>query len=468
MIHPHRRRATRLLAASLATATASVALVAGGATVAHAATVADDALTQAADPSGVVAIAVLENDLDAVAVAAVTQPAVGSVAIVGSTLELTYPSTFYGDAVFAYTATDAEGGTADATVRVTITNAAPVLGDDEAVTATEPIAIDVLANDADPNGDALAITATSVAPEQGRVVVDDAGTADPSDDVVVFSPATTFVGLASVTYEVTDARGTTATAVVAVTVGGPDPVLEYDVVRTPIGVPVVVDALGNDVDPLGRTLSYDSFGVDELTYGRLDLDDGGTPADAADDVLVFTPAPGFVGVLGFRYVAATPQGGRFVGFGAIEVYSPSPTMRDDHVSTPYGTAVTVDALANDEDPSGGTPSIVSVQADDAQGTAEIVDGQVRFTPSEGFVGRALMTYHIVTAGGQPGAAVIAVTVEQGPTAGGNDGAGPGDASSLLPSRLPETGTPALGAIGIAVATLLTVLGAWLLGRRRLG
>lgn len=467
MTHPHRRRAARLLAASLATTTASVALVAGGATAAHAATVADDAIAQPADASGVVAVSVLDNDLDAVAIASVTQPAVGSVAIVGSTLELTYPATFFGDAVFAYTATDAEGGTAEAAVRVTITNAAPVLGDDEGATATDPVAIDVLANDADPNGDALTITAVSVAPEQGTAVVDDAGTADPSDDGVVFTPASTFAGDATIAYQVTDTRGASASAQIVVPVLGPDPILVDDYARTPVGVPVVIDALGNDLDPLGRTLSYDSFMTDELTYGQLELDDGRTPADASDDVLVFTPAPGFVGALGFRYIAATPQGARFVGFGVVDVYSASPVMHDDHASTPYGTPVTIDALANDVDPSGAA-RIVSTQVDETQGTAELVDGQVRFTPREGFVGRTLITYHIVTGDGHPGAAVIAVTVEA-PVSIGTDGAGPElGPAALLPSRLPETGTPTAGVLGAVLAMLLTASGLWLLTRRRLG
>jgi LPXTG-motif cell wall-anchored protein len=461
---PPRPHSHRTLAAILATTTTSLGLLIVGPTAAHAVTVSDDVLVQAADASGLVVVDVLANDADAVSIASVTQPGVGSATIAGATVQVAYPATFAGDVAFAYTAVDGEGVAAEATVRVTITNDAPVAADDTGATATEPVRIDVLANDVDPNGDALTITAVDVAVAQGEAWIEPAGTTAATRDVVVFAPAATFAGDATITYEVADSRGATASAAIAVPVLGPDPYLEYDVVQTVQGRPVVVDAFANDVDPLGRTLTYDSWAVDELTYGDLALDDRGTPADASDDVLVFTPEPGFVGVMGFRYIAATPQGARFVGFGQITVLAPHPVTQEDHATTAYGTPVVVDVLANDADPFGEGLTIVAVQADASQGTATIVDGRVRFVPLDGFVGRTLVTYHVVNAEGYPAAQVVAITVAPPVTAAVVDAA-PGAAAGQ--GRLPETGTGVVGPVVASLALLLMAAGALLLVRRRL-
>ncbi len=76
-----------------------------------------------------------------------------------------------------------------------------------------PLDIPVLANDSDPNGDALRIT-TVTQPAGGASV----GTVTISGSMVKFTPAPGFAGAATFTYTVTDNKGGFATASVTVTI----------------------------------------------------------------------------------------------------------------------------------------------------------------------------------------------------------------------------------------------------------
>ena len=70
-----------------------------------------------------------------------------------------------------------------------------------------PVGIDVLANDSDPDGDLLAITAVTQG-ANGKVII-------TFDKRVIYAPAFNFVGADSFTYSISDGRGGTASATVA-------------------------------------------------------------------------------------------------------------------------------------------------------------------------------------------------------------------------------------------------------------
>jgi hypothetical protein len=135
-----------------------------------------------------------------------------------------------GTASFGFTATPGGGAAVPANLVVTTGPATgtgtgtgggptdhPPNAVDDAATATEglPVAVDVLANDTDPDGDPL----TAASFTQGR---NGAVTADPaSPGVLTYTPKAGFTGSDSFTYAVSDGRGDTATAAVAVTVVAP-------------------------------------------------------------------------------------------------------------------------------------------------------------------------------------------------------------------------------------------------------
>ena len=69
---------------------------------------------------------------------------------------------------------------------------------------------------------------------------------------------------------------------------------------------VAIDVLSNDTDPDGDRIQLVSF--DSPTNGTLRLLDRGTPDDTTDDLLVYRPNPGFLGIDSFRYSISDGNG----------------------------------------------------------------------------------------------------------------------------------------------------------------
>ena len=174
---------------------------------------ADEATTPEEQP---VNIAVLDNDSDpngdALTVVDPGTPAHGTATTDGTTILYTPAPDFSGTDTFTYTVEDPAGLADSATITVTVTpvNDAPVAVDDEATTLEEqPVTIDVLANDFDPDGDPLLIIDLT-APSNGTATTDGA--------TIIYTPTLDFAGVATWTYTIADPGGLTATATVLVTV----------------------------------------------------------------------------------------------------------------------------------------------------------------------------------------------------------------------------------------------------------
>ena len=177
----------------------------------------DAAATTAGQP---VTIPVLANDSDPdgdpLTVTGVTQPANGSVQV-NPNQSVTYTpfAGFTGTDTFTYTISDGRGGTATASVTVTVTqsstNLPPVANNVAATTQQgQAVTIDVTANDSDPDGDPLTVTAVTQ-PAHGSTSILSAST-------VRYTPEPGFHGTDTFGYQIGDGRGGTATAQVAVTV----------------------------------------------------------------------------------------------------------------------------------------------------------------------------------------------------------------------------------------------------------
>ena len=130
---------------------------------------------------------------------------------------------FSGVDTFTYTVTDNSGLTSTASVSVTVTPtfANPVAVDDqELVVINSPgTEINVLANDLPGSNGPLRISAIPVGPSNGGVTIDNRGTTDPTDDVLVYIPTQNYQGIDQITYQVSDQFGVTSTAVATVFVG---------------------------------------------------------------------------------------------------------------------------------------------------------------------------------------------------------------------------------------------------------
>ncbi|MCP4424410.1 MAG: tandem-95 repeat protein, partial [Chloroflexi bacterium] len=177
-------------------------------------TAADDLVTTEEDTP--IVIDVLGNDVDidgdSLTVITVTQAISG--AVVNNGVDLTYTPAvgFSGTDSFDYTLSDGHGETAMAVVTVTVTavNTNPIAADDSATTDEQtPIQIDILANDTDPDGDSLTVTAVTP-PMLGVATLN-------IDNTLTYTP-TGGAGVDSFTYTVSDGEGGSDTAVVTVTV----------------------------------------------------------------------------------------------------------------------------------------------------------------------------------------------------------------------------------------------------------
>ncbi|MCZ4299617.1 Ig-like domain-containing protein, partial [Henriciella marina] len=72
----------------------------------------------------------------------------------------------------------------------------------------------------------------------------------------------------------------------------------------------------------------------------------------------------------------------------------APVATNDNAVTDEATPVTIDVLPNDTDIDGDKLSIESASVPETEGTVEIVDGKLVFTPAENFHGDAEITYTI--------------------------------------------------------------------------
>jgi hypothetical protein len=141
-----------------------------------------------------------------VVAASVTQPAHGTL----DAGVYTPDAGFVGDDSFHYAVTDGHSTSTPATVIIHVTDNPPVAGPDAATLDQDTSAqLDVLANDSDPDGDALT-TALYSGPQHGTASL-------TADGTLVYKPAPGFYGSDSITYLVTDG-GLTVPGLVTLTV----------------------------------------------------------------------------------------------------------------------------------------------------------------------------------------------------------------------------------------------------------
>ncbi|WP_235848039.1 Ig-like domain-containing protein [Mycolicibacterium holsaticum] len=346
----------------------------------------DDAVT--VDEDGVAVVDVLANDFDAdgdeLSVTATGAAGNGTVTLIDGVLTYTPNADFQGADSFTYTVSDGNGGTATATVYVTVNpvNDAPVAVDDAVTVDEDGVAVvDVLANDTDVDGDELTVTTVGSASN---------GTVTLADGVITYTPNADFQGADSFTYTVSDGNGGTATATVYVTVNSVNdaPVAFDDFYVTRQGMELMIPApgvLANDFDVDG----------DELQATVIDGPTNGTISFNGDGSFRYTPNLDFHGADSFTYSVYDGEEAAIatVHITVLQVNSP-PVANDDFASTERDRPVVIVVLANDFDPESDRLT-VSVVAGPANGDAVLnADGTITYTPSPGFSGRDMFTYQI--------------------------------------------------------------------------
>jgi hypothetical protein len=281
----------------------------------------------------------------------------------------------------------------------------PIARDDSASVSENSTGntVDVLANDTDPDGNALSISAVG-SPSHG--------TAQISGTQVLYTPTSGYVGSDVFPYTITNTKGLTASAKVQITVTavvvtppptnqGP-PVARDDTATTPYATPVTINVLANDSDPSGYTLTV--TGTTPPAHGTARIN--------ADNSITYTPNSTYSGNDRFSYSISNGHGGSASANVILTVQPPLPPVaRDDAATTPYLTPVVVDVLANDTDPNGFFLSVTSVGVA-TNGTAKILPGgAVNYSPQPGFVGSDSFEYSISDGHGGIASANVIVTVQ---------------------------------------------------------
>ncbi len=354
------------------------------------------------------AIDVLANDLGTppLAVAAVEPPQHGTAAIApDGTVTYTATLGYTGPDSFRYLVADGDGGQARATVQVEVlpSNRPPAAAPDSATTPEDQaVAIPVLGNDVDPDGDALTVAAVTQPAAGGTVAITQGGTA------VTFTPAPDFSGTGvTFTYNARDPEGLEATGTVTVDVtpvnDAPDAV--DDSATTEEDEPVVVTVLANDVDLDGNSLTVQS--VTQPAHGTAVINPDGT--------ITYTPELGYshaTDLDAFSYTVSDGNGGTDTATVSVAVtpVNDAPEAGDDAATTAEDVQVGIEVLANDSDPDGDTLTVASV-TQPANGAVVInPDKTLSYTPNANFSGTDTFSYTISDGNGGTDTGAVTVTV----------------------------------------------------------
>ncbi|MCS0348940.1 tandem-95 repeat protein [Vibrio diabolicus] len=349
-----------------------------------------------------VTIDVLPNDTDidgdALSIESASVPSdQGQVEIIDGKLVFTPTENFNGDAEITYTVTDG-ALTDESTVKVTVNavNDTPVV--------ESSIADQTLAEDFTPYTIDLNTAFSDVDNVDGELSFSVSGNSNVNvsieNGIATISPTADWNGSEELMFTATDPSGESASQTVNFTVA-PVADIESDRATVVEDTPTIIKLLGND-----------TFEGDDKVVS-LDTNNGpanGTVSVNPDGSVTYTPNDNYHGADSFTYIVTSGGVSESTTVNVdVTPVNDAPVAKDDTAVTDEDTPVTIDVLPNDTDIDGDTLSIQSASVPEAQGTVEIIDGKLVFTPAENFNDDAEITYTI-TDGSLTDQATVNVTV----------------------------------------------------------
>ncbi|WP_395355434.1 tandem-95 repeat protein [Vibrio sp. D3] len=321
----------------------------------------------------------------------------GQVEIIDGKLVFTPTENFNGDAEITYTVTDG-ALTDEATVKVTVNavNDTPVV--------ESSIADQTLAEDFTPYTIDLNTAFSDVDNVDGELSFSVSGNSNVNvsieNGIATISPTADWNGSETLTFTATDLSGESVSQTVNFTVA-PVADIVADSAAVVEDTPTIIKVLGNDTFE----------GTDKVV--SLDTNNGpanGTVSVNPDGSVTYTPNDNYHGTDSFTYIVTSGGVSESTTVNVdVTPVNDAPVAKDDTATTQEDTAVTIDVLPNDTDIDGEKLSIESASVPKEQGTVEVVDGKLVFTPAENFNGDAEITY-IVTDGELTDEAKVTVTV----------------------------------------------------------
>jgi hypothetical protein len=315
---------------------------------------------------------------------------------------------FIGMDTFVYQICDTAGLCDTASVLIEVFEGIKAISDTVRVPDVGSAAIDVLANDIfGDNGPGEGAVMITSAPMNGSALVDNAGTPnDPTDDWVIYTPNSGFIGVDSFTYEICDAGGFCSWTTVYLEV--------YEIIKAINDTVYIIEGQSTDVE----VLDNDTFGengpgteavqiIHPPIHGSAIVNINDTPDDPTDDFVEYVPDDFFYGTDSFTYAICDAAGICDTGVVVIhiEAFNNPPVVQDDFANTFQNSSVEIEVLANDHDdvdaPQGGIDvASLSIVTEPARGfvVVDTLTGLITYMPEFNFIGTDTFSYQVCDLG----------------------------------------------------------------------
>ena len=348
-------------------------------------------------------IAALGNDTDVdkdpLSITNTTTPGHGTVSI-GASGTITYTPTanYNGPDSFDYTISDGHGGTATATVSLTVTpiNDAPVTSPRDFTTDEDtPLNDTVLTDVTDVDGDPLS-TALGAQAAHGAIELN-------TDGTFTYTPTANYNGTDTFTYTVSDGT-TNTTGTVTITI---KPVNDAPV--TPDGATELDEDTSTTITVLDKATDVEN---DPLTVSGVGNPEHGTATVGEDGVITYTPNANYNGADSFTYTITDGAGGTTTATISVTIkpVNDAPVTNNENYGVDQDHQLTGNVKDNDTDPDGDTLSVGFVSGP-AHGTLNLnPDGSFTYNPNGGFHGTDSFTYTITDPTGVSATATANITV----------------------------------------------------------
>ncbi|WP_269142619.1 Ig-like domain-containing protein [Sulfitobacter mediterraneus] len=315
----------------------------------------------------------------------------------------------FGTDTFTYTVIDSDGASSTAILTITLNNTpdAPTPQNDRYFEPEDTVQIfDVLANDTDPDGDALTLVSVTNGAFVQAVVT--------ADGRIEVTPVLDTTGVQTLSYVVRDAGGLESSAEVEINYlpFNDAPIAANDTVQTDEDVAIDINVTANDTDIDDAVLTIKTFPA-ETDHGEL--------VDLGDGVLRYTPDANYNGTDSFTYTVEDAAGLTSTATVSITIdpVNDAPRVFGDTSSGEEDIIQTIDVILNDRDDDSDSFSVVSAQGGNFTSAEVNLDGTVSVTPFPDFEGTDIVTYRVEDAEGAQSTGEITVTftpVNDAPTA----------------------------------------------------
>ena len=320
-------------------------------------------------------------------------PSHGTLSITGNIITYSPGSNYFGADSFTYTIADASGATSSSQIVFTIINNAPIaLSDSVSTTVNTVVNISPLQNDNDPDGQSISVINVGSATH---------GTASISGgSTIIYTPATNFAGVDSISYTVADASGAIASSSVTITIINTPPVAFGDSYTTNMNTPLTFYPMSNDFDPDNQI----------ITIINIATNPNNGNAVISGPSIVYTPSSNFFGADSLVYTIADASGATSSATVTITILNTKPDAINDAYATILDTLITIRPMDNDIDPQGRSTSITSF-ASGSKGNVAVVDAATLSYTNFGSTGVDTFTYTITNTLGLSDTATVTVNID---------------------------------------------------------